>query len=87
VAKGRKTGGRSRGTPNKATLDVTERLKALCCDPIEGMARIAMDTKAPLDLRGRMYSGLAQYVAPKRKAIEHSTDPAQLESWLKALPA
>lgn len=27
------------------------------------------------ELRGRMASDLAQYVAPKRKAVEHSTDP------------
>ncbi len=43
-------------------------------DPIEGMARIAMDEDNTPELRGRMYSELAQYVAPKRKAIEHSAD-------------
>src|SRR5689334_10116780 len=39
---GRKTGGRRRGTPNRRTGEVAERLAALGCDPIEGMARIAM---------------------------------------------
>jgi hypothetical protein len=33
-----------------------------------------MDTKTSPDLRGRMFAELAQYVAPKRKAIEHSSD-------------
>lgn len=65
-----KTGGRTAGTPNKATKDIQERLDELGCDPIEGMATIAMDTKNPPELRGRMYSELAGYIAPKRKAVE-----------------
>jgi len=99
-----KTGGRAKGTPNKKTQDVIDRLKELNCDPIEGMAKIAMNAcpclsceekgfiiitpenpedkevcpncdgsgklTASLELRGQMYKELAQYVAPKRKAIE-----------------
>lgn len=72
MAAGVKTGGRAKGTPNKATAEVAARLAELGCDPIEGMARIAMDIAAPIELRGRMYSELAQYVAPKRKAVEVS---------------
>ena len=45
MAKGLKTGGRSKGTPNKATLEVQERLEELGCDPIEGMARIGMEAE------------------------------------------
>jgi hypothetical protein len=30
--------------------------------------------RGAFELRGRMYSELAQYVAPKRKAMEHSAD-------------
>lgn len=37
-----KTGGRQKGTPNKATLEVMEKLEKLGCDPIIGMAHIAM---------------------------------------------
>ena len=40
------------------------------------MARLAMNTKNPAELRGRMYSELAQYMWPKRKAIEVSGDGA-----------
>lgn len=65
-----KTGGRKRGTPNKKTLDAAERLAALGCDPLEGMARIAMSEDAELPLRGRMYIELAQYLYPKRKAVD-----------------
>jgi hypothetical protein len=70
--KGKKTGGRQKGTRNKRTQDVIDRLEALGCDPIEGMAQIAMDETNSAELRGRMYAELAQYVAPKLKAIEHS---------------
>ncbi|WP_157522338.1 hypothetical protein [Mitsuaria sp. 7] len=67
---GRKTGGRVAGTPNRRTADVIERLEELGCDPIEGMALIAMDESNPPELRGRMFSELAQYVAPKRRALD-----------------
>jgi hypothetical protein len=70
MAFGRKTGGRLKGTPNRRTAEVAERLAVLGCDPIEGMARIAMDTSNAPELRGRMYAELAQYVAPKRKALD-----------------
>jgi len=119
-----KTGGRKPGTPNQKTVVVMETLQRLGCDPIEGMALIAMgrvpcrvcDQKkyisqerlfafqaagvigdlpepeqgakrssgrimcpvcygtsfeiTPTKLRGDMFKELAQYVAPKRKAIE-----------------
>lgn len=69
---GERRGGRAPGTPNKITLDVAAKLAAIKCDPLMGMAQIAMDKKNPLDIRSRMYAELAQYVAPKRKATEHS---------------
>lgn len=103
---GERRGGRAEGTPNKATASIEEKLARLGCDPLEGMARIALNdlpcgvcrgkgkTKYMRDgkisvricescygtlyeacapeLRGKMLAELAQYVAPKRKAIEHS---------------
>jgi hypothetical protein len=74
--------GRPKGALNKRTRDVIERLAALRCDPIAGMARIAMNKKNPVELRGRMFSELAQYVAPKRKALEHSAEPGAIEALL-----
>jgi hypothetical protein len=74
MALGKKTGGRIAGTPNKRTVDVQERLQALGCDPIEGMARIAMNPESAPELRGRMFAELAQYVAPKRRALEVAAD-------------
>jgi hypothetical protein len=63
-------------------FEVTERLAKMKCDPITGMALIAMDEAHPPELRGRMFAELAQYIAPKRKAVEHSADDATLETLL-----
>jgi len=70
-----KTGGRKKGTPNKATQTITEKLEALNCDPLEGMAKIAKQAMAEgeMALAGQMFKELAQYVAPKRKSVEMST--------------
>jgi hypothetical protein len=74
--------GRPKGSLNKRNLDVVERLAKMRCDPIAGMARIAMNRRNPLDIRSRMYAELAQYVAPKRRALEHSTEPGMIEALL-----
>lgn len=70
MAIGIKSGGRAKGTPNKRTTEVADLLYALGCDPVEGMARIAMDEAHAPELRGRMYAELAGYLFPKRKALE-----------------
>jgi hypothetical protein len=74
-----KTGGRKVGTPNKRSLAIEEKLAALGCDPIVGMARIAMDHANPVEVRAAMFRELAQYVAPKRRAIEVSSAEADAE--------
>jgi hypothetical protein len=65
-----KTGGRMSGTPNRKTHELTEKLAKLGCDPIEGLARIAMADETAPELKVRCYAELAQYVHPKRKAME-----------------
>ena len=75
MAKGMKTGGRQKGTPNKNNQTIMDKLSDLNCDPIEGMATIArkaMD-EGEFILAGTMYRELAQYVAPKRKSVEMNT--------------
>jgi hypothetical protein len=67
----------------KRILAVAEKIEARGCDPIEGMARIAMDENTELSLRAQMYKELAQYVAPKRKAIEVRDEAGQ--SFIDAL--
>ena len=65
-----KTGGRVSGTPNKKTDELAAKLADLGCDPIEGLARIAEDPATKPELKIRCYAELAQYVHPKRKAME-----------------
>jgi len=71
---GFKTGGRAKGTPNRRTLEVALRLENIGCDPIEGMVKLAMDTNCSPELRGKMFSELAQYLYPKRRATELNID-------------
>ena len=92
---GHRGGGRTKGTPNKVTADVAEKLRKLGCDPITGMALIALGRDAQgnpidasIDLKAKMLSELAQYILPKRKALEHSGPdgaPLATASWLPPL--
>lgn len=65
-----KTGGRKLGSVNKITADIIHALAELHCDPIRGMARIANNRKNDAGLRLKAYSDLAQYVYPRRRAVE-----------------
>jgi hypothetical protein len=70
--------GRPRGSRNKRHLAVEAKLAELGCDPITAMALLAMDETIAVALRIKPYCELAGYVAPKLKAIEHSTDTGSL---------
>ena len=75
MAKGKKTGGRVAGTPNKNNQSIMDKLAELECDPLEGMAIIAREAMAAGEyiIALNAYKELAQYVAPKRKSIEMTT--------------
>ena len=75
-AKGERRGGRAKGTPNKRTEDLIERLWELDCDPFKGMITIAAGAMGREDfhLAAQMYKELAQYIAPKRKAMEFTVE-------------
>jgi hypothetical protein len=64
--------GRPKGAKNKVSLEVADKLAAWGFDPFRGMFELATDPQNSPELRGKMCSELAQYVAPKRKAVEHS---------------
>ena len=81
---GPKTGGRVKGTPNRKTQVLVEKLERLGCDPIEGMARIAEAPETVPELKVRCYAELAQYVYPKRKAVEMTVE-ADLESLAESM--
>ena len=65
-----KSGGRKPGTRNKITSDIAHTLAQMGCDPIVGMARIAMNKKNDVAIRLRAYAEVAQYQYAKRRAIE-----------------
>jgi hypothetical protein len=69
-----KTGGRQRGTPNRKTHELAKKLEGLACDPIEGLAKIAMDAETAPELKVRCYTELAQYVHAKLKAVEQGSN-------------
>ena len=73
--------GRPKGSKSKRTQAVEELLASVNCNPILGMAEIAADVSHPIELRASMFKELAQYVAPKRKAIEVSggAEPMTIE--------
>jgi hypothetical protein len=69
-----KTGGRAKGTPNRATLVLREKLAALGCDPAEQLLKIAQDSKTPVEAKVHIYSTLMPYVYPKRKVTDDSNE-------------
>ena len=68
--------GRPRGSKNRFTLAVEQRLAERGVDPITFLADIVLneDGAWTADHRLRAAIELASYVAPKRKAIEHTAD-------------
>jgi hypothetical protein len=48
----------------------------LAAIPIEEMVEIAMDESVELEIRFHAYKELAQYIYPKRKALEHGGEMA-----------
>ncbi len=99
MAKGKRTGGRLKGTPNKASLKAEEIAASVGCDPLKILCQFASG-----DWKGLGYSGstetrytaqgqtyevdtiskeqrlrgaqeAAQYILPKRKAIDHTIKP------------
>lgn len=70
-----KLGGRQKGTPNKDKQELLDLILATGCKhPLQGLAEIAKKSHeaGELDLAKDCYKELAQYVASKRKAVEHT---------------
>ena len=73
-------GGRQKGTPNKDKQELLELIQATGCKhPLQGLAEIAKQShdSGELELATTCYKELAQYVAAKRKAVEHSGEIEQ----------
>ena len=74
-----RVGGREKGTPNKKTVELQERVKKFMqqqgiknFDPLVALAGIAVDKATPLKLKVESLKELAQYLHPKRRAVEVS---------------
>ena len=76
----RQGAGRPKGSLGEKTKAVQAKLEELGCDPIEALANISMDNSNTPELRFQANKELAQYVAPKIKAIEMD---ANLDGGLK----
>jgi hypothetical protein len=81
MAKGTKTGGGSRkGRPNRAKMTFRAELQAYCAsiglDPFHQLAQFAADTTVEdQHVRFLALKELCQYLQPKLRAVELSTDP------------
>jgi len=72
MAKGIKTGGRTKGVANKRTQELAELLsnKFKGYNPILSLAEIAHDSAVPIEIRLSAHKEVASYIFAKRKAIE-----------------
>lgn len=80
---GQKTGGRQKGTPNKSTQEVANRLAELGCDPLELSAKIALGQE--LDGPHPSVKEFRELVLDIEKAIEGKVDINTLPDRLTAL--
>lgn len=76
MALGHKTGGRSRGVPNKRTSAqaVAARLLAAGQSPLEFLTGVYRDATVGLELRVEAARAAAPYVHPRRLAIANDAD-------------
>ena len=90
-------GGRPIGSPNKRTAEVLEQLEGLKCDPFAFLAATMLNDRKALGLPHRQRDPdvafkyrveaakeLAHYIAPKRKAMDITSDGKSIEDTFKA---
>ena len=73
MAKGFKTGGRIKGTPNRDKQALRARLSSLYpdYDPILAMVEMANDEALEPSMRLDCHKTIANYIHPKMRSIEH----------------
>jgi hypothetical protein len=74
-----KTGGRTKGTPNRSTVALRERLAELGCDPVEELVKIAHDSVTERVLRANIYSLFLRYTHPIPRTAGNSDEDATTE--------
>jgi hypothetical protein len=63
-----KTGGRTKGTPNKSTLALREKLAAWGCDPADELLKLARDSNTDVGFKVTIYALLLRYSQALPKA-------------------
>ena len=72
MAVGKKTGGRQRGTPNRATAKREREIAKSGITPLEYMLKVMRDSKADAGRRDDMAKAAAPYVHPKLANMQHT---------------
>jgi hypothetical protein len=84
MAQGRKTGGRKKGTPNKATAAAAIKAEIAASGeiPLDYMLRVMRDETVEPTRRDAMAKAAAPYVHPTLQSIRHGGEdggPAKIE--------
>lgn len=93
MAVGKKTGGRAKGTPNKASAAKAKEIAASGLTPLDWMLSVLRDPLIDYDRRDDMAKAAAPYVHPRLAATELSgKDGNQLvirivDDWARDKPA
>jgi hypothetical protein len=74
MAQGRKTGGRQKGVPNKATAAKAAEIEASGLTPLDFMLSVLRDERNDLETRFKAAHGAAPYVHPRLSAIDATID-------------
>lgn len=72
MAVGRKTGGRTKGTPNRATAKREREIAKSGLTPLEYMLKVMRNERADASRRDDMAKAAAPYVHPKLAAVQHT---------------
>jgi hypothetical protein len=72
MALGKKTGGRSKGTPNRATAAKASAIAASGLTPLDYMLSVLRDEANSPEMRLDAANKAAPFVHPRLAAIEHS---------------
>jgi hypothetical protein len=78
MAKGKKTGGRKRGTPNKNSRELREILSAKGVNVPEMLLDLMDDVEMPVTKKADILLGLMPYLHPKLASLTHAFDPKEL---------
>jgi hypothetical protein len=70
-----KTGGRQKGTPNRATAAKVKEIAESGLTPLDFMLEVMRDTSQDYAIRMDAAKSAAPYVHPKLASVEHKGDP------------